>query len=488
MKEKPSPKKRRRRLSAFLSIDFGRSKEREYFIENLGMLLSSGMNILTALRVIKEDVHSKKMRQAITDLEDKIEEGSPLWRAFARVKIVPENIVSLIRIGEETGKLTDNLKVIALQQEKERVFRSKIRSAMMYPVMVLSLTVIIGIGIAWFILPRLALVFAQLNMELPLITRLLIGFGRFLGKYGIIVVPSFLFIFAAGLYFIFIFPKTKFIGQAILFRFPIVKNLVREVELSRFGYLLGTLLQAGLPVTNALDSIYKTDSFYTYKNLYFYLRESINEGNSFQKSFASYKAINRLIPPPIRQMIVTAEQSGQLPETLLRIGRIFENKTESTTKNLTVVLEPLLLVIVWAGVVSVALAVILPIYSLIGGLNTESSVVPSPPSVDISTQPEKPVSQPNSGQIESIESGGDFAAQNTQTQLILGKLKILPTELGYLNVREDPSLDEQIIAKVYPGEEYEYTDEEEGWYEIIFSEDGEAGWVYGRYVKIVSSE
>ena len=110
-------------------------------------------------------------------------------------------------------------------------------------------------------------------------------------------------------------------------------------------------------------------TFRVYQDIYSKLREAVEEGRSIKKSFLLYPEVNILLPLPIQQMIVAAEQSGHLADTLKTIGDIYEEKTETTTKNISVLLEPLLLVIVWLGVVAVALAVILPIYSLIGGLN-----------------------------------------------------------------------------------------------------------------------
>ena len=172
------------------------------------------------------------------------------------------------------------------------------------------------------------------------------------------------------IYFVFLFPKTKFIGQAFLFIIPGVSDLLREVELARLGYVLGTLLQSGLPIVDALDSLRDSTAILRYEKFYRHLFINVEEGNSFQKSFGSYKGINGLIPPPLQQMIFSGEQSGKLAETLLVIGKTFEDKTETTSKDLTVVLEPIMLVIVWVAVMGVALAVILPIYTLIGSLHS----------------------------------------------------------------------------------------------------------------------
>jgi type II secretory pathway component PulF len=167
-------------------------------------------------------------------------------------------------------------------------------------------------------------------------------------------------------YIVFIYKKTKFIGEYIIFAIPGVKMLLMEVEVARFGYLLGTLLEAGLPVTKAIDSLASATEVIRYKKFYLALRESIDMGNSFEKSFALYKNIDKIIPPPIQQLIVSGEQSGNLNKTLIKVGQVLEAKSDQTTKNLTIIMEPILLVIVWAGVVTVAFAVVLPIYSLVG--------------------------------------------------------------------------------------------------------------------------
>lgn len=366
-KDRSDTSKHSRRLFS----TFGLGKEREYFVENLSMLISGGMPIMGALDSIAIEMRSQRMRNVIANIKLDIEYGSPLWRTLLNTHLFPEHAVSLIWLGEKSGKLTENLKVVAIEQEKERIFKSKLRSAMMYPVFVLALTIVMGVSIAWFILPKLAIVFDQLKVTLPLVTKILIGVGSFLGKYGIYVVPAALIVMGALFFFVFLFSKTKFIGQFLLFSVPGIKGLIKEVEVARLGYLLGTLLEAGLPITHALDSLASSTEIIQYRKFYIYLRDSVEEGNSIQKSFITFQRTNRLVPAPIQQLIVAGEQSGTLSSTLLKIGQMFEGKADTSTKNLTVILEPMLLVIVWLGVVAVALAVILPIYSLIGGFNAQ---------------------------------------------------------------------------------------------------------------------
>ena len=361
---KSSEPKKRSRLALI-----GLGEEKDSFLENLATLLSSGIDILEALESIKSEMRTKIMRQIIEEVRIEVKEGVPIWKALDQTNLLSPHIVSLLRIGEESGQLRESLKIIITQDQKERTFRSKIRSAMMYPVIVLVLALVVGIGIAWFILPRLSGVFTSMGMELPFFTRVLLGVGDFIGEYGAIAVPTFLIFLSIIIYFLFFFPKTKSIGQSILFVLPGIKKLIREVELARLGFILGTLLNSGLPINEATKSLCDTTEFYAYKKLYKFIGESIQEGNSFEKTFKLYPKSRKLIPGPVQQMIMSGERSESLAKILLNIGENFEGKTEITMKNLSIILEPILLFVVWIGVAGVAFAVILPIYSLVGGMN-----------------------------------------------------------------------------------------------------------------------
>jgi type IV pilus assembly protein PilC len=363
-KKKQPKRKKRKKLSFFSKIGIG--DEKNYFLDNLAMMLSSGMSITMSLAAIKEGIRSKLLKEIIADMEEDIDSGSFIWRALKRTNLLPDHVISLIRIGEESGKLAENLKVVAEQQQKERSFKSKLRSALLYPVLVLVITVVVGIGISWFVLPRLSGVFRSLKIELPLITKILIGLGEFLNDKGTIAVPIVLFVFLLIIYLVFVNKKTKSFGEKVLLAIPGVKKLIIEIELSRFGFILGTLLEAGLPIVRALESLEEASSSARYKKFYTFLRESISTGYSFEKTFANYKDLNKVLPVTIRQMIISAEQSGNLSESFKRVGVTYEAKSEITTKNLTIMLEPILLVAVWIGVILVALAVILPIYSMVG--------------------------------------------------------------------------------------------------------------------------
>ncbi len=189
-------------------------------------------------------------------------------------------------------------------------------------------------------------------------------------KNGWYVIPPFIIATILFVYIIFYNKKTRWLGQSFLFSFPGIKSLIIDVELSRFGYLINSFLNVGLTVTEALSSLEKESSFYKYQKFYSFLRKQITDGFSFQDCFLAYKKTAEIIPLPIQQLISAGEQSGTLKQVFQKISETYEDKSDSATKNIATIIEPILLVIVWFGVIIVALAVILPIYSLIGGFNT----------------------------------------------------------------------------------------------------------------------
>lgn len=362
-------KKMSEKLPAVFWYKFGTASDRRFLIENLAVLVSSGITVLEAFEVLGEDITSKKMKKLIQWMSNSMQDGKTLWKTLANTTLFGDEVVELVRIGEESGQLVENLQVISLQQEKDQLLKSKVKSAMMYPVFVFTLTLVVGTAVAWFVLPKLSTVFAQLDVKLPLITQYLIGTGEFLGAYGQFVVPAVLAAFFLLVFFVFLYKRTNYVGKGLMLMVPGIKNLLIEVEITRFGYLLGSLLQAGIPVTLAMESLQRATLIRRYKKFYKFLRDSFDEGNSFQKSFKIYKKTKKLFPGAVQHLITTAERSGNLADALTRVGANYEMKTETTTKNLTVLLEPVLLVIVWLGVLGVALSVVLPIYSLIGGFN-----------------------------------------------------------------------------------------------------------------------
>ena len=345
------------------------TKERILLLDNLSKMLGAGVSMHESLVVIQEEANRKQFKSILEKIINEANDGIPLWKTFDRHNALSSNGLSLVRIGEQSGRLVENLKLLTEQQEKNRVFNQKIRSALTYPIFVLGLTAIVGSLITWFVLPRLTNIFSTLQADLPFITRVLIQLGNILKEDGIIIVPSTIILLGLILYFLFAFKHTRQIGQSILQGTPGLQKLIRTVELARFGYLLGTLIDSGIPITEAFVSLENSTELKNYKKFYKHAREKVSEGINFQNIFHKNKDIEKIISRTNQQMIIAAERSGNLSSTLVEISKRAEGETENVLKNITVLMEPIMLVVVWLGVVGVALAVILPIYQLVSVIN-----------------------------------------------------------------------------------------------------------------------
>lgn len=429
-------------------------------LENLSVLVDSGMSVLDALQVLERDARTAGMRFFVGSIVDSVADGEALWRACGAMKIFPPHTISLMRIGEESGELPQMLNIIASTEVRRRELRSQVQSALMYPILVIGVTITVALGVSWFILPRLITVFGRLNVELPKVTEWLLVFAGFLKDYGIIAVPSVIAFLILIILILFVFPRTRFIGQTLMFHTPGVKVLVREVELSRFGFFLGTLLSSGIPISSALKLLVATTTFPAYKKFFNYLLEGVVSGASFETIFLEYPNSRKLVPLPVQQMIFSAERGGALSDNFIKIGEMYEKRIALTSKNLMALLEPVLLIVIWFGVVGIALAVILPIYGLLSGVNRGSAPPPPPPVVEVI---------PNVDPFEGL----------SQVEVI--------DSTPFLRVRSGPSTDAEELFQLNPGDSAYYKSISDGWYELIF-EEGDTGWVYGEYVREIQVE
>jgi type II secretory pathway component PulF len=344
--------------------------EKDYFADNLAMLLSAGISISSAITIMGEASYGKRYKRVLSEVSNELDEGIPLWKTLSGRGILNDSYIYMIKVGEASGRLPENLGIVSEQERKNKSFNSKLASALIYPGIILSLTLIIGIGVTTFIIPNMAKVFNDMRINLPLPTKVMIAIGGFINKNPILFASMVIGLITIIL-LVFFIPGTKKIGQAILFRTPRIKDLYKEVEVARFGYIMFSLSQAGVPLTEALSSIEHSTNLAPYRKFYHYLYLNINDGISLEKSFLKYKNLRRILPVNVQQMIIAGEHSGNFVSILGRISGIYEEKIDTTSKNLSVVLEPILLVVVALGVLFLALAVIMPIYGLVGGLNAQ---------------------------------------------------------------------------------------------------------------------
>ncbi len=371
---KPVPKiiiqKRASAFSAYIaSLNYmGLGKERMMFIQNMATMLNAGLPLIDAIRTIQLETHNKSMKKLLQQILTSVENGSSFWRAMDDRHFFSLHAIALVRIGEESGSLAENMEYLAHQEEKDHELKGKVKMAMIYPSIVMTIMFILVIGLGWFVLPNLIGVLFSLGVPLPLVTRMVIGFTNFFTNYGVIAVPGMIIGMIGFVILNKVCMPVKIATQWVMFRIPGVGVLAREATIARFGVILGGLLKAGVPVIEAVQSLIEVTPVIAYRNLYTHMLEHISVGDSFSKSFQSIKGSDKLLPPSVQQLVVTGEKSGSLADIMLKVADIYDKKASETAQKLPVVLEPLILMFIGGLVGTIAFAIIVPIYSIVGNV------------------------------------------------------------------------------------------------------------------------
>lgn len=345
------------------------AKENDFFLENLSILMRSALPVREAVSTLKEEIRGKKMLRAIGIIESEIDAGGKISNALQKSGLLAERYISLLRLGEETGELQKQMALVVAEQKKEQALHSKVRGALIYPAVVLVVILFVGVFTMWYIFPKLTSVFAQGGGSLPISTRIIIGIGNFLTHWGIVAVPLGSVAAALGIYFMFIYRKTRAVGETLLLHFSVTRTIIEDLELARFGYVMGALLHAGISLPQALVSMQDSTSFVLYKKFYAELNRQVTEGSSLYKAITAYPGFQHFIPSYIARLIAAGEMSGSLSDTLVDIGAMFEVKAENMAQNLSVLLEPVIIVVVGVMVAFLAIAIISPIYGLTTQIN-----------------------------------------------------------------------------------------------------------------------
>jgi type IV pilus assembly protein PilC len=347
--------------------NIGMGRHRAQFIQNLSMMLGAGLPLIEALQTLQIEVRQRSMRKVITSIRTAVENGFPLWRAMEDQYLFSPYEVALVRVGEEAGNLARNMEYLAVQQEKDRSLRQKVKMAMIYPSIVLVLMFGVVAVLGMFVLPNLVSVLYSLNVELPLMTRIVIAATHFFEEQGPVVVP----LVGMGMVVLGILAKftpLRGVAQWVVFQIPGIGRLAKEATIARFGVVLGGLLEAGVPLVESLQSLEEVTHIVAYRRLYGRLVERVAIGDSFATCFHSLPRSRRLIPLPVQQLVITGERSGSLAKTFTTIAEIYDRKAEETAKKLPVILEPILLLIIGGLVGAIALSIIMPIYSAVGNV------------------------------------------------------------------------------------------------------------------------
>src|SRR3989338_8908800 len=334
------------------------------FARNLEVMIRSGMQILQSLEILKAQSKSITFRKILDQMIFDLKNGHYLADGLARYQnIFGDFFINLVRVGEASGTLSENLKYLAEELKKKDELHKKIRGAMAYPVVIFVATVGITSIMIFMIFPKILPVLTSLNVELPFITRFFIGTSQFLIKYGYLVGLGFVGL-VVSFWLILKITKVRFAWHILIISMPLVGNMSLAINIISFSRTLGLLLRAGIKIVEALEITADTLSSLVYKKEILLVAEGVRKGDSMSKYFNEN---TRLFPPLFSQMVLVGENTGKLDESILFLADYYESELDESTKSLSNILEPLLLLTMGIIVACVALAIITPIYSITHG-------------------------------------------------------------------------------------------------------------------------
>jgi len=335
------------------------------FARNLGSMINAGLPLVKALSILEKQIPNKKFKVIISEIISEIKKGKTLSEScLGYPETFPKLFTAMVRAGEESGKLSESLQIIANQMDGSYKLKEKIRGAMVYPGVILSVMIIIGVLMMVYVVPGITATFKDLNIELPFLTRLLIGSSDFL-KNNILLSILVLIAVFVSLYLFFRSEKGKKIYDFSILRLPVVGELVKETNSARITRTISSLLSSGVPYAEAIKITEDVIQNFYFKEILKTAAEKVEKGEPISGVFL--ENLN-LCPVFVGEMMVVGEETGRLPSMLMEVAVFYEDSVDQKTKNMSTIIEPVLMVVIGLAVGFFALAMIKPIYSLMDSI------------------------------------------------------------------------------------------------------------------------
>jgi len=339
--------------------------EKMMFSKHLSVMIDAGLSLNRALKILAEQTKSPRFRKVINQIETNVRQGESFSNSLKKYpKNFDELYTNMIEVGETGGNLSEVLKILAEQMKKNHELISRVRGAMIYPAVIITAMIGIGILMMIMVVPKLTEVFEELNTELPLSTRIIIGTSNLLKNniiIGIIAIISIIILIKLII-------KNKKVKRAlhkIYLHLPIFGSLIQKVNSARLARTLSSLIDSGVPIVKSLKIVAGTLSNIHFKEALINAAKEIQKGKKLSEALDKYK---NLYTPMVVQMIGVGEETGSLSDILKNLADFYEEEIDNTTRNMSSVLEPIIMIFIAIVVGFFAISMIQPMYSMMSGV------------------------------------------------------------------------------------------------------------------------
>jgi len=339
--------------------------EKMFFTRNLQLMISAGLPLPRALLILSEQTKSKKFKKVLSEVREEIVKGESFSQSLSHYpQVFSELYQNMVSVGEESGGLEGVLGTLSLQMERENGLKSKVKSAMIYPAVIITAMIGIGVLMLVTVIPKLADTFKELNMQLPLTTRLVIGLANFL-----ITKWYLLIIIIAALVFILLQALKTSLGKKIIdkltLKIPVLSQIIKNTNSAYTARTLSSLISAGVSLPRALEITSRTLGNIFYQMALMESVEKVKKGKKLSEALIPYENI---YPPTLIHMISVGEETGETSGILSKLADFYEEEVSNAAKNLTSVIEPVLMIIIGAVIGFFAVSMVQPLYSMLEGI------------------------------------------------------------------------------------------------------------------------
>ncbi len=339
--------------------------DKMFFARNLSVMISAGLSFTRALEALSQEATNPKLQKIITDIHASVSKGKSFADSLREhQQVFGDLFINMVEVGDASGKLALILQLLANQMKKDHALQKRVKGALIYPAMILSVLVIIGVLMMIYVVPTFTETIKELGGKLPLSTRIIIGFSDFfLNNKTFLIIGSLITVIIMTLTV-----RTRqfkeFFGRLIL-KFPVFGPLIKKVNTARFCRSLFYLITAGVSIIRSLEITSSVLVNPVYRKAVREASTEIQIGKPLNKILASYP---NLFQPLVIQMVSVGEETGKVASMLLRLALFFEEEVSATTKNMSTIIEPLLMVIIGVIVAIFILSMLQPIYSSLGNI------------------------------------------------------------------------------------------------------------------------
>ncbi len=338
------------------------TQEKIIFARNLASMIEAGLSVTRSLSVMEKQTKNNKLKKVLNNLNNDVSKGKTLSDSMRSMGDVFSSLfISMVKAGEESGNLAGSLKVVSSQMDKSNQLTKKIRGALIYPGVVLTIMVAIGILMLLYVVPTLSSTFAGLGAQLPASTMFIINLSNFLKNHYIATLVAVLFVAL----FIFFGGKSKSgkrIADYLILHSPIVGPITKEINSARTTRTLSSLLSSGVDIVVAIEVTRDVLQNSYYKEVLEMAQKTIQKGEPMSDIFI---ANEKLYPVFVGEMINVGEETGKMAEMLLGVAVYYEEDVDQKTKDMSTIIEPLLMVVMGIGVGFFAVSMLSPMYSLV---------------------------------------------------------------------------------------------------------------------------